>query len=67
MFKVFRVYSDLGSICEDGGSDFGKILLALNIYLQDPDCIGVKVWRKDNGAIILDYWKEEYDHDERAL
>lgn len=59
MFKVFRIYSDLGTICEDGGSDFGKVLTALSIYLEDPNCIGVKVWRKDNGAIILDYWKEE--------
>ena len=51
----------MGTICEDGGNDFGKVLTALSIYLEDPDCIGVKVWRTDNGAIILDYWKEGYD------
>ena len=51
----------MGTICEDGGSNFGKVLNAVAIYLEDPDCIGVKVWRTDNGAIILDYWKEGYD------
>lgn len=58
MYKVFKIYDDMETICEDGGDDFCKVLNALAIYLADPSCIGVKVWRADNGEIIIDYWKD---------
>ena len=58
MYIVFRIYSDQGTICEDGGDNFINILNALAIYLEDPACIGVKVWQSESDKFIVDYWKE---------
>lgn len=58
MYKVLRIYDDLTTICEDGGDNFISILNALAIYLEDPMCVGVKVWRSEGGKLVVDYWKE---------
>lgn len=58
MYKVLRIYNDLSTICEDGGNDFGRILTALAIYLEDPACVGVKVWYSEDGELVVDYWKK---------
>lgn len=60
MYKVFRIYEDIGTICESS-DDIVSSLNAAAIYLMDPDCIGIKIWRAATGEIILDYWRE---HDE---
>lgn len=57
MYQVFRLYNDMGSICERS-EDIISSLNAAAIYLMDPTCIGIKIWRTSNGEIILDYWRE---------
>lgn len=57
MYTIFRVYQDYSSIAETAPTVISA-LEASAIYLRDPDCICVKIWRKVSGTIILDYWKE---------
>ena len=57
MYVILRAYSDLCSQTETTNS----IINALNacaIYLEDPDCLFIKIWNKVTGALILDYMRE---------
>ena len=57
MFVVLRIYNDLTSATEMAFT-IQEALRACDIYLEDPDCCGVKIWDKQDGKIILDYWRK---------
>ena len=56
MYMVLRLYDDCTSGTEKT-NDFLSALQACEIYLEDPTCMGVKIWQTDNGKILLDYWR----------
>lgn len=56
MFTILRVYSDNSSFTEHCDS-ISNALSAAAIYLEDPDCISVKIWAHDTGIVYLDYWR----------
>ena len=57
MYTILRIYSDFVSATEKTDAIINAFS-ACAIYLEDPDCIGVKVWNTNSGEIIVDYWKE---------
>lgn len=57
MYTIFTLYDDLASKTETAAT----ISIALStaaIYLEDNSCIDVKIWEKQSGNIIMDYWRE---------
>lgn len=57
MFVILRIYNDCTSSTELAFT-IQEALRACDIYLEDPDCWGVKIWDKQDGKIILDYWRK---------
>ena len=57
MFTILRIYDDCTSGTEHT-DDMPSALRACSIYLEAPDCIGVKIWDVTTEKEILDYWKE---------
>lgn len=57
MFTILRVYSDCSTVTETTDNII-RALSACAIYLEDPDCISVKIWRTKDGTFILDYYRE---------
>lgn len=57
MFIILRVYSDNATACEHSDT-FISALSACAIYLEDPDCISIKIWDTTTGTIYLDYWRD---------
>lgn len=58
MFMLLRIYDD----CTSGTEymdNMPSALRACSIYLEAPDCIGVKIWNTETGEEILNYWREE--------
>ena len=61
MYIILRVYDDCSSATERAEQITGA-LSAAAIYLEDPSCVSVKIWRAANpNEIILDYYREEND------
>lgn len=58
MFMLLRIYNDCTSVTEHT-NDMPSALRACSIYLEAPDCIGVKIWNTKTGEEVLNYWKEE--------
>lgn len=57
MYTIMRHYTD-NTTATERGDNISNILSACAIYLEDPDCINVKIWRNDSGDIIMNYWRE---------
>lgn len=57
MFMLLRIYDD----CTSGTEyvdNMPSALRACSIYLEAPDCVGVKIWNTTTDEEILNYWKE---------
>ena len=57
MFSVMRIYDD-GVSGTEATLTISNALVACSIYLEDPECIGVKIWDSETGEILFDYWRE---------
>lgn len=66
MFTIYRAYKAStydtdGSISDmtEPANTMPAALTACAIYLEDPDCVNVKIWRRGpGGEILFDYWRE---------
>lgn len=56
-YTLLTIYDNITTKTEDT-DDFRAALSAAGIYLADRDVIGVKIWDKQTGKIILDYWRD---------
>lgn len=57
MYTILRIYTDYTTMTEEA-SNISQALTASAIYLEDPNCIGIKIWDIHNGEIILDFWRD---------
>ena len=65
MFTVYRAYKTStydtdGSISDitEPASTMPAALAACAIYLEDPDCVNVQIWRRGpDGEVLFDYWQ----------
>ena len=55
-FTLWRVYNE-GTTGSETVSSIADALAAAAIYVEDPDCLFIKIW-DDTGKLILDYSKE---------
>lgn len=54
MYILVKTYKD-GDILYDESTNITGALYGASIYLEDPDCIGVKIMNTLTGEYILDY------------
>ena len=57
MFTILRIYTHFVSSTELT-DNISQALAACAIYLEDPNCEGVKIWNTHSGDIILEYWRD---------
>ena len=59
-YIVLSIYKDCTSKIETINK-IESALYASVIYLEDPNCYGVKIWEKETCKIILDYlnWRKD--------
>ena len=56
-YVILSIYKDCTSETETA-SKIESALYASAIYLEDPNCWGIKIWEKETGKIIFDYWRK---------
>ncbi len=57
MYQVIRAYNDCSCMSEHTDS-ITSALSAAAIYLEDPDCLTVKIYDTRDKKFILDYYKD---------
>lgn len=65
MFTVYRAYktptydTDCSvAVWTESAATMSAALTACAIYLEDPDCVNVKIWRRGpDGEMLFDYWQ----------
>ena len=57
MYLIIRAYKDFTSMTEHTDS-IANAFAACAIYLEDSECITVKIVDTQNEKIIADYWAE---------
>lgn len=45
------------TVWTESANTMREALTACAIYLEDPDCVNVKIWRRGHdGEVLFDYW-----------
>lgn len=57
MFTILRIYPHY-EVSTERTDNISQALSACAIYLEDPNCEGVKIWNNINGEIILEFWRD---------
>ena len=55
-YQMITVYEDCASKTE-GTDDIIAALTAATVYLEDPDCIAVKIYDNEKQEWVMDYWR----------
>lgn len=67
MFTVYRAYKAFNyetdgsiTVITEPANTMPAALTACAIYLEDPECVNVKIWRRGGPSdeILFDYWQE---------
>lgn len=65
MFTIYRVYKEStydtdGTIStyKEHTNTISAALTACALYLEDPDCVHVEIWRHNPCERLFDYWRE---------
>ena len=60
MYTIHAGYNDFSGLFlkTELADSITSVLSAAAIYLEDPSCFMVKVWKTDDGKVIVDYWRE---------
>lgn len=57
MYQVIRAYNDCSCMSEHTDS-ITSALSAAAIYLEDPDCLTVKIYDTRDKKFVLDYYRD---------
>jgi len=60
MYTIHTGYEDSTGffVKVEHADSISSALSAAAIYLEDPSCFTVKIWKTNDGKFIVDYWRE---------